>query len=152
MENFDFTQFISLDSDLEYDEIEDIMIELFGKAGFSIIRFDNMEEVKKEYYCEYWNKSTFELKQDDFLSDFMEWNDMTRVPESIKTFLEIIDDLLTYDVIEVELIICSFAEKMKTKNEIVSINRNKLIEELYKMSIYSYQCPDNLIIRIINCN
>ena len=29
---------------------------------------------------------------------------------------------------------------------VLVINRNKLIEE----SIYSFQCPDNLIIRIIN--
>lgn len=150
MENFDFTQFITINSDLPYDKIKNLIAYLFEKAGFSIISYDSMESVKRDYFSGYWNKYSFELKKDDFLGDFMDWKDINFAPEPIIQFKNIVDKLQTYDISGLRLIICSSAERLKTSNEVVNVNSCKLLEELFKMSIYSFKCPDNLIISITN--
>lgn len=150
MENFDFTQFISFDSDLSYDETFDLVKKLFQEAHFLIIPYDNMRNVKKDYFREYWMKYSFELERDDFLGDFIEWTNIKDVPESILQFIDIVNKLRTYNISGLRLIICSSAERMKTGNEIVSINYEKIFDELFKMSIHSFICPDNLIISITN--
>lgn len=148
MENFDFTQFISFDSDIVYSEAKDIVDEIFIEDDFSIIEFDNMDEVKKDYYSDYWKKYSFELQKDDFLGDFMEWKNINDVPESIVKVVKKIEKLSYICNNELVLIICYFAESMKTRNEVVQISVNDLLNELFKMSIHSFKCPDNLIITI----
>lgn len=150
MSNFDFTQFISFDSDLPHNEIHKKIEYLFEKAGFSIIAFEELEIVKKEYYFKHWKTFSFELKKDDFLGDFMDWYYKKEVPESVNEFVEIINELLKFNISGLVVIICSFAEKKKTKNEIVNIKHNMLLEELFKMSIHSFKCPDNLVVNIMD--
>lgn len=148
MTNFDFTQFISFDSALSYDIIQDKIVKIFEKKDFTIIEFEDIESVKKEYYSGYWGEYTFELSKDDFLGDFMEWESEEKVPSAIIKFVDSIYKVLALDVSGLRVIICSFAESTKTCNEFVHTNKRSIYKELFKMSPFSYICPDNLIIDI----
>ena len=48
-------------------------------------------------------------------------------------------------------IISSFAEKDKTDNQFIVTNKQNIYQELFKMSPFSYVCPQNLIISIADC-
>jgi len=146
MENFDFTQFISFDSNISYDEAKKLVENTFIEDNFSIVEFDNMDEVKKNYYRDYWKKYTFEVQNDNFLCDFVEWENLNEVPESILKVIKKLEEFSYICNSEIVFIICYFAEHMKTKNEVVYIPVNKLVNEFFKMSIHSFECPDNLII------
>lgn len=148
MENFDFTQFISFDSDMMYDTVSDTVNKYFEPEGFSVIEFSNVDEVKKKYYCDYWKKHSFELQKDDFLSDFMDWENVSEVPKSIINAVCKIKKLLEICNTEIVFIICYFAEYKKTRNEVVYISQASIYDELFKMSIHSFMCPENLIIHI----
>lgn len=148
MANFDFTQFISFDSALSFDVIQDNIVKLFANKDFKIIEFEDIESVKKDYYADYWRKCTFELSKDDFLGDFMEWESEEKVPPSIVKFVDSIYEVSTLDVSELRIIICSFADSTKTCNELVHTNKNSIYKELFKMSPFSYIWPDNLIIDV----
>ena len=43
MGNFDFTQFISVDSDLAYENVRNRVMEIFSKQRFSLIEFKDIE-------------------------------------------------------------------------------------------------------------
>lgn len=148
MVNFDFTQFISFDSILSYDTIQNNIDKIFEKKGFLLTKFEDIESVKKNYYSPYWRKYTFELKKDDFLSEFMEWRLEENIPQSISEFVELIHKILALDISKLCVIICSFAEETKTCNEFVHVNKENIYKELFKMSPFSYICPENLIIDI----
>lgn len=152
MANFDFTQFISFDSILPYDTVQNKMESIFKKKGFSIIKFEEIENVKKNYYSDYWRGYTFELKRDDFLSEFMDWKLVENIPPMVNEFIGIIDTILMLDISDLRVIICSFAEKEKTSDEFVYTDRKKIYKELFKMSPFSFNCPDNLIISILDFN
>ena len=149
MDNFDFTQFITFDSALPYGIIKNNIESIFIKKRFSVVDFKDIEKVKKDYFSIYWRKYSFELKKDDFLCEFMEWEDKENIPIKIKEFVDDINETLMLAIRDLRVIICSFAEKEKTYNEYVCINQDSIYEELFKMSPFSFVCPDNLIIRII---
>lgn len=153
MENFDFTQFISFDSDMPYEQVKNIVIGLFSNTDFVVTDFDEVENVKKDYYSEYWKKYSFELKKDDFLGDMQEWKEVEAPPEDFTDFKKRIDPLLELGVTDVRLLICSFAEKNKTDNKVVYVGRNHWFSELFRMSIYSVERPpSNLIIVVEDYN
>lgn len=148
MANFDFTQFISFDSILSYNLIQNNVEEIFGKKGFLITGAEDIESVKMDYYSQYLRKYTFELKKDDFLDDFMEWRSEEKIPQPVVEFIELINKTLKLDISKLCVIICSFADKDKTCNEFVCTNIENIYKELFKMSPFSYICPENLIINI----
>lgn len=47
MGNFDFTQFISVDSDLAYENVRNRVMEIFSKQRFSLIEFKDIEISKR---------------------------------------------------------------------------------------------------------
>ena len=146
MNNFDFTQFVTFDSFLSYRIIQDNIKKIFSKIGVSIIEYKNIENVKKDYFSSYWRKYSFELKKDDFLDGFMEWETMENVPRPVRDFGESVNEILRLNISNLAVIICSFAEKEKTCNETVHINKKDIYIELFKMSPYSFVCPNNLIV------
>ncbi len=148
MGNFDFTQFVSLDSALPYEIIQNNVRKIFLKQGFSVIEFKDIEVSKRDYYSEYWRKYSFELEKDDFLGVFIDWERIEDVPQEIKCFMKCINELLILDISNLSVIICSFAEKGRTSNEYVRINSHNINVGLFKMSPFSFRCPDNLIIGI----
>lgn len=66
VKNFDFTQFITFESALPFDMIQVEIDEIFEGKGFLITNFPDVEEVKKDYFSNYWKTYSFELKKDDF--------------------------------------------------------------------------------------
>ena len=148
MGNFDFTQFISLNSKLPYEDIRNIIKNIFSELKFSIVEFEEIELVKKDYFDNYWLKYTFELVKDDFLGDFMNWKEINKVPREISDFEKAIEKLLQLEIDKIQISICSFAERGLTTNEEVSVKKDKLVKELFKMSPYSSVCPNNMIINI----
>lgn len=148
MDNFDFTQFISFDSVLPYEMIRDNVEKLFLAQGFSVEEFKNIDNQKKEYFFDCWRTYSFELKKDDFLSEFMDWEIIENVPLTVKKFVNSIKEILATDISNLSIIICSFAEKGKTYNEHVCANIRNIYIELFKMSPFSFKCPNNLIIKI----
>lgn len=149
MGNFDFTQFVTMDSALPYEIIQNSVRKVFLKQGFSIIEFKDIEISKRDYFSEYWRKYSFELEKDDFLGAFIDWEMIEDVPQEIECFTESINELRTLDISNLSVIICSFAEKGKTSNEYVRIDSQNTNVELFKMSPFSFRCPDNLIIGIV---
>lgn len=149
MSNFDFTQFVSFDSTLPYEIIRNYIEKLFLAQGFSIVEFKYVETQKKDYFADYWGKYSFELKKDDFLDDFMDWKIIEDVPKIVEKFVDNINEMLTLDIRNLSVIICSFAEKGKTYNDHACINKRNIFAELYKMSPFSFKCPNNLIISIV---
>ena len=148
MGNFDFTQFISVDSYLAYENVRNRVMEIFSKQRFSLIEFKDIEISKKDYFSEHWRKYNFELEKDDFLGAFINWEMMGDVPQEIECFMEGINELRTLAISNLSVIICSFAEKGKTSNEYVRIDAKNISVELFKMSPFSFRCPDNLIVEI----
>lgn len=148
MSNFDFTQFISIDSVLPYEIVQNKIRNMFIKQGFSVIEYKNIETCKKNYFSDYWRKYSFELEKDDFLGAFMNWEKIEDTPQEIKCFIDSIKELRTLNISNMSLIICSFAEKGETTNECVCIDSKNMNIELFKMSPFSLRCPNNLIIDI----
>ena len=50
MGNFDFTQFVTMDSALPYEIIQNSVRTIFLKQGFSIIEFKDIEISKRDYF------------------------------------------------------------------------------------------------------
>lgn len=148
VKNFDFTQFITFETALPIDMIQDEIDAIFEGQGFLITNFTDVEEVKKDYFSDCWKTYSFELKKDNFLDGFMEWETIENVPKLIEEFVDGINEILKLGICDMRIIICSFAEKKKTDNEFVCISKNNLYEELFKMSPFSFVCPDNLIVEI----
>lgn len=149
MENFDYTQFITFDSTLPSDILYSKMKELFEELGFEVTVYDEMDIGKKEYYQDYWKEHVYELPNDFFLEPCSDWKDKDVVPKEYEKFLHKMERLCQMDVQNVCLIICSFAEKGRTKDEIVFTTKEGITNEIFKMSIHSWVLPDNLIINII---
>lgn len=149
MGNFDFTQFVTFDSALPYEVIRNRIEKLFLAQGFSIVEFKYVETEKKDYFSDYWRKYSFELEKDDFLGDFLDWKVMENVPKTIEEFVNHIFEMLKLNINNLSVIICSFAEKGKTYNDHVCVNKKNIALELFKMSPFSFKCPNNLIISIV---
>lgn len=148
MSNFDFTQFISIDSVLSYEIVQKKMRNTFIKQGFSVIEYKDIEACKRDYFSDYWRKYSFELGKDDFLGVFMNWEKIENTPQEIKCFIDSINELRALNICNLSLIICSFAEKGETTNECVHIDAKNMDRELFKMSPFSLRCPNNLVINI----
>lgn len=151
MNNFDFTQFVSFDSVLPYQIICDSIVNIFEISDFEVISIKDIESVKKEYFSVYWSRYIFELKNDSFLEGFMEWESPEIIPETVKEFIKILDKILALDISRLRVIISSFAEKDKTDNQFIVTKKQNIYKELFKMSPFSYVCPQNLIISIADC-
>ncbi|WP_304425157.1 hypothetical protein [Romboutsia ilealis] len=82
----------------------------------------------------------------------MDWKLVENIPPMVNEFIGIIDTILMLDISDLRVIICSFAEKEKTSDEFVYTDRKKIYKELFKMSPFSFNCPDNLIISILDFN
>ena len=50
VKNFDFTQFITFETALPIDMIQDEIDAIFEGQGFLITNFTDVEEVKKDYF------------------------------------------------------------------------------------------------------
>lgn len=148
MKNFDYTQFITFDSNLPPCILYPQIKELFGELGFEVTVYDDMDTEKKEYYQNYWKQHKYELPNDFFLDPCADWKEQKAVPEEIEKFLCKFNLLCQMDVQNVCLIICSFADKGITNDEVVFTTKEGIADELFKMSIHSFICPDNLIINI----
>lgn len=82
----------------------------------------------------------------------MDWKLVENIPQMVNEFIGIIDALLMLDISGLRVIICSFAEKEKTSDEFVYIDRKNIYKELFKMSPFSFICSGNLIISILDSN
>lgn len=149
MGNFDFTQFVTFDSALPYEVIRNHIEKLFLVQGFSIVEFKYVETEKRDYFSDYWRKYSFELERDDFLGDFLDWEIVENVPKIVEEFVDNIFEVLKLDIKNFNVIICSFADNGKTYNDYVCTNKKNIILELFKMSPFSFKCPNNLIISIL---
>lgn len=151
-ENFDWTQFITFETDENKIKVSECVREIFGEMDFNSISKKDIEQVKIVYYNDFWKTFVFELENSEFLYGFGEWNSLDEPPLKIVDFIKGIDVLIDrLEITKIEIIICSFAENETTNNMVVDANSNDILEKLFLMCINSFVCPDNLIINY-HCN
>lgn len=147
IENFDWTQFITFESDDNEQKVMECVNDIFKKMGFRIIPKNEMEHVKLSYYKDFWEVYGLELEDSRFLYKFGEWNNIDEPPLEIVIFVNGIDLLIDrLKIRKLKIIICSLAEKGKTNNLIVDARSNDIYEKLFLMCMNSFVCPDSLII------
>lgn len=145
-ENFDCTQFITYDSE---ENINDV-INSFHNIGFTIIPFDKIRNAKKEYFKEYFRSNVYELKFDEFLGYFDEWQAVEETPKLILYFANILKNIIQCSKVEnLKVILTNFAEEGLSTNEVVKINNKKILEGLFLMSSKNFEVwTDNLILEL----
>lgn len=149
-ENFDCTQFITFD-------LEDINIDIqqiitpFKDIGFEVILMNEIRDVKKEYFRDYIRSNILELKCDDFIGEFEDWEVLDKPPLQISQFANVIRNLTRKEEISsLKIFLTSFAEEGYSSNEIIKTKIEKIEEALFAMSKHYYDVwTDNLIIEII---
>jgi hypothetical protein len=147
-ENFDCTQFITFDIE-ENSKIDDF-INLFNSIGFTVIPFKKIRNVKKEYFKKYFRSNVYELKWDEFLGYFDEWQENEETPKPILDFTNILQNIIQCStIINLKVILTNFAEEGLSTNEVIKISDKKVIEGLFLMSSKNFEIwTDNLILEI----
>ncbi|WP_411681649.1 hypothetical protein [Clostridium thailandense] len=145
-ENFDCTQFITYDAEENIDDV----INLFHNIGFTIIPYDKIRNVKKEYFKEYFRTNVYELKLYEFLGCFDEWQEVEKTPKIILDFVNILKSIIQCSKVKnLKVILTNFAEEGLSTNEVVKINHKKIVEGLFLMSSKNFEVwTDNLILEI----
>lgn len=145
-ENFDCTQFITYDAE---ENINDV-INSFISIGFTVIPFDKIRNVKKEYFKEYFRSNVYELKWDEFLGYFDEWQEDGETPKPIIDFANVLKSVMKCSkVSNLRVILTNFAEEGLSTNEVIKVKDKKIIEGLYLMSSKNFEVwTDNLVLEI----
>ena len=149
-ENFDCTQFLSFtltSNDLIIDEV----LEQFNKIGFDVVYINQIRQVKKEYFRDYISDEFVELKCDNFIGEFEDWEDIMYPPDKILTFANTVCYLINNGKIkDTKIILTSFAQRGYSSNEVIKVKVEDIIKGLFSMSKHSYDVwADNLIIELI---
>ena len=146
-ENFDCTQLISfnLEEDREY---LNYIVNEFRKIGFEIIL--DIRNVKKVYFNKYIGDYLIELKDDNFMGEFEDWEFKNQPTQKIKDFISVINKVIQIKKIrDFTVMLTSFAEQGDSNNEVVEIDSFSLQDALFIMSRYNFDFyVDNLILKI----
>lgn len=150
-ENFDDTQFITLDIDSESkQEVIEQIREIFEKNNFSLFFEEQIKSVKLNYFRDYRQEYFIELKDELFIGEFEDWEKIGNVPDRIKKFEDQIKQLTDIrEVSNIKIIITAFAEMNSTSNTEIVVCRDDILKGLFSMSDKNYDVwTDNLIIAI----
>lgn len=151
-ENFDCTQFITFDCTLVEKEVIKKLL-FYENIGFEVILEKDIRNIKKEYFKNYRKQIFVELKYDDFIGEIDEWKDINDdPPKIISDFIKITKDIIREEeIINLKIILSSFAEMGLTTNEVLNTSVDKLVYSLFHISMSSpYNPVDNLIIEVEN--
>lgn len=151
-ENFDCTQFLTFDSILAEKEVIKKLL-LYENIGFKVILEKDIRNIKKEYFKNYRKQIFVELKYDDFIGEIDEWKDVNDAPPKlISDFIKITKDIIRQEeIINLKIILSSFADMGLTTNEVLNTSVDKLEYSLFHISMSSpYNPVDNLIIEVEN--
>ena len=146
-ENFDCTQFITFN--LEEDKnILDSVVDEFSKIGFDIIL--DIRDIKKAYFKEYLGEYFIELKDDNFMGEFEEWELENEPPSRIKDFMSVVKKIVQIKNIKsFTVMLTYFAEVGDSTNEVINVDSSNIQQGLFSMSRHNYDyCVDNLILKI----
>lgn len=148
-ENFDCTQFISFT--LSENPINNNIIILLKKEGFTLIEKNYIRKAKIDYFNNYIENQFFELKNDNFIGEFEDWTEKDTPPKIITEFLDIIKEwMYQLNVSNFKFILTSYAEvNGNTSCYVINTTFSSLLSEMFKMSRYYYgEHYDTLIINI----
>jgi hypothetical protein len=148
--NFDCTQFISFDSNICEKQVKKMMAP-FEELGFVIIIDGEIKPVKRKYFKNYISQHFTELKYDNFIGEFEDWEEICNPPTLIKKFVNNIHVILKKeDISNFKLILTSFAEEGTTTNKVIILNKDQIIKGIYSMSKHNFDIwVDNLILKLI---
>lgn len=147
--SFDATQFITFDMEKDPEIIN--IISNFRSIGFTIVPLEKIKKVKREYFKDYFSSIAFELKSDDFFRNFNKWKDKANVPNIMRDFADILTEMAVHSKItNFKVILCSYAEKGDSTDEIIKIDHEHILEGLFFMSVNNFEVlTDNLILEIV---
>lgn len=151
-ENFDCTQFLTFDSILAENEVIKKLLS-YENIGFKVILEKDIRNIKKEYFKNYRKQIFVELEYDDFIGEIDEWKDINDAPPKlISNFIKITKDIIRQEeIINLKIILASFADMGLTTNEVLNASVDKLEYSLFHISMNSpYNPVDNLIIEVEN--
>lgn len=146
-ENFDCTQFITFN--LEKDKnILDSVVDEFSKIGFHVIL--DIRDIKKVYFKEYLGEYFIELKDDNFMGEFEDWELENEPPKRIKDFMSVVKKIIKRKNIKnFTVMLTYFAEIGDSTNKVINVDSSNIQQGLFSMSRYNYDyCVDNLILKI----
>ncbi|OPX42548.1 hypothetical protein CLHUN_35150 [Ruminiclostridium hungatei] len=151
IENFDCTQFITFDSTTAVIDIERLL-ERFKLIGFELVLDCNIRQVKKEYFKKYVKQHFIELKDDEFMGEFEDWEELDNPPRKIGDFIREINSLIDSNVIQrVTIMLTLFAEEGTTAVENIEVSKNNIKKGLYSMSKHNFEVwTNNLVLEIVD--
>lgn len=146
-ENFDCTQFITFN--LEEDKnILDSVIDEFSKIGFDVVL--DIRDIKKAYFKEYLGECFIELRYDNFMGEFEDWELENEPPKRINDFIGAVKKVVQRKHIKnFTVMLTYFAEIGDSTNEVINVDSSNIQQGLFSMSRHNYDyCVDNLILKI----
>lgn len=149
-ENFDCTQFITFNLEEIDTNIHDLVTS-FNNMGFTVIYKNQIREVKKEYFKDYIQEEFIELKCDNFIGEFEDWELLEHPTEKILEFINAVKNIAKRsEIVNFKIILTGFAEEGYSSNEIIKVKLENINEGLFAMSKHYYDVwTDNLIVEII---
>ncbi|RDU22652.1 hypothetical protein [Anaerosacchariphilus polymeriproducens] len=148
--NFDCTQFITFDSSASEEKLNN-MLSSFQALGFIVISGDEVKPIKRQYFKDYSARYFIELKFDNFMGEFEDWEQLDKPPILINQFIETAYKMVDSEGISnIKIILTSFAEEERTTNEVMVVEKSHIREGLYIMSKHNFEVwVDNLILEIL---
>lgn len=124
---------------------------MFREVGFEIVLPENIRNVKKEYFKDYFEEHVIELKNSEFLGEFEDWEDIENTPKAIQNFAECLNQIRKYSqIVDLKVIISHFAEIGASSKEVINVDADNVLNGLYLMSSKNYDVwTDNLILKLI---
>ncbi len=149
-ENFDCTQFLTFNSSLNEEKIDELLSPL-KDVGFNIIKGSGIREIKRIYFKKYIEDIYIELGMENFIGELDMWEDINNPSKIVERLIEVISAVAkNTDIRKLKVILASFSEVNKTSDEEISTSPEDIAKGLFTMSKNYYDIwADNLIINII---
>lgn len=151
-ENFDATQFITLDVLDDNECIIKQIRERFESLGLEVLQEKDIRKVKKQYFNKYIKKVFIELKDITFFGEIESWQvDDDMSIDRIKSFAEQLIWIFNQkEVSNLSLMLTGFAEEGITSDKVIKVTPDEIVKGISAMSKFYFDIwTDNLIIEIV---
>lgn len=151
-ENFDATQFITLDVLDDNECIIKQIRERFESLGFEVLQEKDIRKVKKQYFNKYIKKVFIELKDITFFGEIESWQvDDDMSIDRIKSFAEQLIWIFNQkEVSNLSLMLTGFAEEGISSDKVIKVTPDEIVKGISAMSKFYFDIwTDNLIIEIV---
>lgn len=156
MRDFENSQFLSISVTSSVSLLQQALEEIFRDTNFNLQKKEEINHVKLMYFSDFLLDYFYELRDEDFMGEFDDWQDVKNPPAAIRQFVTCVSNILKIEGVNyVYVILTNYACEDITTNGILECKIEKAYKKLFSASIYWIQekglCyEDNLIIKVMH--